>query len=117
MSILRPAILRFVLVTCCAGTALSFAAVSVAQELRLAREMTLADALTYAKAHQPQIRSALSRFRAQQAMADIPRSQWMPSAGIAAQAFAGSANNTTASYLGAGSIDLPRIGGTSAYSP
>lgn len=76
------------------------------------RVITLPEALSYARDHQPQIRSALAEFAARRAEARIPRSQWMPQIGATAQIFVGTTNNTTTSYLGVPEVDLPRIGAT-----
>ena len=46
--------------------------------------------------------------------ARVPRAQWLPAFGATVQAFAGTVNNSTASYLGVPEVDLPRIGGTPA---
>lgn len=77
-----------------------------------ARRMALDEALAYARAHQPALRRALARVAAATADARIPRAQWLPSAGATLQAFGGTANNTTASYVNVPELDLPRIGGT-----
>jgi outer membrane protein TolC len=74
--------------------------------------MTLDQALAYARTHQPALRSALARVAAASADARVPRAQWLPSFGATAQAFEGTTNNTTASYLGVPEVDIPRIGGT-----
>jgi len=94
-----------VVVTLCAGPA------SGAES---PRAMSLNDALAYARAHQPSLQSARARVAAAAADTRIPRAQWLPSFGATVQAFEGTANNTTASYLGVPEVDLPRIGGTSA---
>jgi outer membrane protein len=78
------------------------------------RSMSIEDAIAYARAHQPQIRTALARLAAQQEQANIPRSQWLPLVGVTAQLFAATANNTTGTYVSPGFIDIPRIGATSA---
>ena len=75
--------------------------------------MTLAEALEYAKAHQPAIIAARARVVAAQADAQISRAQWLPSAALGAQLLAGTSNNTTTSYVAMYGIDVPRIGGTS----
>jgi outer membrane protein TolC len=80
------------------------------------RAMTLDEALSFARAHQPALRSALARVAAAAADTRIARAQWLPGLGITAQAFEGTANNTTASYIGAPRVDLPRIGGTRVAS-
>jgi outer membrane protein len=74
--------------------------------------MTLAEALAHARAHQPSLQSAIARVAAAAADTRVPRAQWLPSFGGTLQAFAGTANNSTASYLGVPEVDLPRIGGT-----
>jgi outer membrane protein TolC len=78
--------------------------------------MTLDEALAYARAHQPSLRSALARVAAAAADSRIPRAQWLPGFGATLQAFEGTANNSTASYVGVPDVDLPRIGGTAVRS-
>jgi outer membrane protein len=80
------------------------------------RAMSLEEALTYARAHQPSLQSALARVVAAAADTRIPRAQWLPGFGATLQAFEGTANNSTASYLGVPDVDLPRIGGTPVRS-
>lgn len=77
-----------------------------------ARKVTLADALAFAREHQPAVRAALAQIQTERTNADIPRAQYLPLVGITAQFLEGTANNTTASYLGDPFVDLPRIGGT-----
>ncbi len=77
-----------------------------------ARQVTLAEALAYARAHQPAVVASLARIRAEQANAQIPRSEYYPVVGLTAQLLEGTTNNTTASYIGSPTVDLPRIGGT-----
>src|SRR5262249_32949733 len=81
-----------------------------------ARAMALDEALAYARAHQPSLQSALARVAAAAADRRIPRAQWLPGVGATLQAFEGTTNNSTASYLGAPRVDLPRIGGTPVKS-
>ncbi len=76
--------------------------------------MELSEALDYASAHQPQIRSALAELAARQSEARVPRAAWFPQVGASAQLLVGSTNNTTASYLNVPETDLPRIGSTRA---
>jgi len=83
-------------------------------EAAAARQMTLVEALAYARVHQPQVRSALAEVRARLAEAQVPRAQWFPQVGATAQVFYGTANNTTALYLAVPEADLPRIGATKA---
>src|SRR5262249_854424 len=85
-------------------------------ELTPIRAMTLEQALAYARAHQPALQSALARVNAAAADTRIARAQRLPSFGPTLQGFEGTTNNTTASYLGAPKVDLPRIGGTRVVS-
>jgi outer membrane protein TolC len=80
------------------------------------RAMTLPEALAYARVHQPAIQNALARVEAAAAEARVARAQWLPSLGATAQVFEGTANNSTAAYLGVPEVDLPRIGGTAVRS-
>jgi outer membrane protein TolC len=80
----------------------------------IARQITLADALAYARAHQPAVRAALARIQQEKANAEVPRAQYYPLVGATAQFIEGTSNNTTASYLNTPFLDLPRIGGTLA---
>jgi outer membrane protein len=98
-----------------AETAAGASSTSLSEKLGLsnpARVMSLKDALAYADAHQPSLQAALDRVKAAQADAQVPRAGWLPRAGMAAELFGGTANNTTASYLNVREVDLPRIGGT-----
>lgn len=76
------------------------------------RSMTLDEALAYAKAHQPAVRAARERIAAARADAAVPGAQWEPRIGVAAEMFGATANNSTASYVSASPLALPRIGGT-----
>jgi outer membrane protein TolC len=76
------------------------------------RSLDLAEALAYAAAHEPRIRSALAQWRARRAEARVPRAAWFPQIGGTAQLVVGSTNNTTASYGGVPEVDLVRIGAT-----
>jgi outer membrane protein TolC len=79
------------------------------------RTMTLGEAIAFARAHQPQVRAALARVNARKAEAEIPRAQWLPTAGVTAQLFGATANNTTGTYVSPGSyMDVPRIGATTS---
>jgi outer membrane protein TolC len=78
--------------------------------------MTLDQALTYARAHQPSLQSAIARVAAAAAAGRIARAQWLPSFGATLQAIEGTTNNTTASYLGVREVAIPRIGGTPVKS-
>ncbi len=76
------------------------------------RAFTLAEALAYARQHQPQIRSALAELAARNAEARIPRAEWLPQVGAVLQLFAATSNNTSAVYLNVSEADVPRVGGT-----
>jgi outer membrane protein len=89
-----------------------FAAPAVAQTSTNMPTMTLAQALDYARAHQPSIKSALAEYEARRADARVPRAQWLPQVGATAQLFVATANNSTAMYLGVPEVDIPRIGGS-----
>lgn len=78
------------------------------------RAVSLGDAVAYAKSHQPGVRAAIARIAAQKAIAEIPRAEWLPTFGATAQFFGATANQTTASYVSPGVLDIPRIGGTTA---
>jgi len=79
-----------------------------------ARKVTLAEALAYAREHQPAVLAALAQIRTERANAQVPRAQYLPLVGVTAQFVEGTVNNTTASYLTDPFVDLPRIGGTPA---
>ena len=81
-----------------------------------ARAMSLGDAITYARAHQPAVLAGIARVAAQKEAANIPRAQWQPLIGVNAQILGATANNTTASYVGPTYMDIPRIGATRAVS-
>jgi outer membrane protein TolC len=80
------------------------------------RAVTLDDARSYARAHQPSLRAALARIAAAKADAAVPRAQWYPQLGATAQVFLGSANNTTAQYITTPVLDIPRIGGSTSVN-
>jgi outer membrane protein len=80
------------------------------------RTLTMSEALSYAHAHQPSIHAALSRVAARMAAANVPSGQWLPTVGLTAQIFGMTANNTTATFVQAQFIDIPRIGATPVTS-
>jgi len=80
--------------------------------LQPARSMTIAEALSYAREHQPAIRAALSKVKAQMETAKVPSGQWLPTVGLTLQGFGMTANNTTGTYVQPFYMDIPRIGGT-----
>jgi outer membrane protein len=65
------------------------------------RSMTLGDAISFARAHQPAIRAAMARVAAQQEEARVPRADWLPQVGATAQIFGATSNNTTGTFVGA----------------
>jgi outer membrane protein len=77
-----------------------------------ARVLTMAQALDYARAHQPAIRAALARVSERMVDAKIPTAQWLPTVAVTGQIFAMTANNTTGTYDPPAFMDIPRIGGT-----
>jgi outer membrane protein len=78
------------------------------------RVLTMAQALDYARAHQPAIRAAIARVSERMAEANVPSGQWLPTLAVTGQIFAMTANNTTGAYVEPAFMDLPRIGGTPA---
>lgn len=78
--------------------------------------MTLAAALDFARTHQPTLAIARARIAAATAQASIPGAAWQPAVALTGQAFAYTSNNTTATYVGAPGVDIPRVGGTKATS-
>jgi outer membrane protein len=85
---------------------------AVAHAAEAPRAVTLQEARTYARAHQPSVRAALARVAAAKADAAVPRAQWYPQLGATAQLYVATANDTTALYLNTPQVDVPRIGGT-----
>ncbi len=79
-----------------------------------ARSFSLADALAYALAHQPQIRAALAELDARYAEVRGERARWLPRLGATAQIFAATDNNSSAAFLNVPETDLSRVGGTPA---
>ncbi|HVY49520.1 MAG TPA: TolC family protein [Minicystis sp.] len=81
------------------------------------RAMRLNEALRYAMAHQPQVVAAAARVAAARADARVPRAQWLPVLGAAAELVVGTTNNTTATPVNSGVLDVARIGGTTVVAP
>jgi outer membrane protein TolC len=92
-------------------------ALPLMSDMPVARPISLADALAYARAHQPAIQAALARVRTEEANAKIPRAEWQPTLGATAQIFGATSNNTTATYVIPDGMALPRIGGSASVSP
>jgi outer membrane protein len=102
---------------------LALASQAAAQEQRSAssaiaptRSMSLAQAITYARAHQPAIVAGIARVSAREREADVPRAQWQPTIGATAQLVGATANNTTTVFASPSFLDLPRIGATRAVA-
>jgi outer membrane protein len=72
--------------------------------------MTVREAVLYAWAHQPTLQAMQARMEVARRSASLLRAEWLPQLGATAQMFGGTMNNTTAMFLGAKSVDLPRIG-------
>lgn len=75
-------------------------------------KFNLSRAIEYAKKNNPDIRLTATRIRAARAFAAIPKAQWLPRAGAAAQIVGSTVNNSTATILSNPMVDLPRIGAT-----
>ncbi len=78
------------------------------------RAITLREAITYARAHQPSLAAAQARVEVARAEAQLPRAARLPRITAGAELLVGTNNNTTASYGGPLGFDVPRIGGTPA---
>lgn len=81
------------------------------------RTISLREALSYARAHQPSLQAARARVEVARASAQLPRAAYTPRIVAGAELLAGTNNNTTASYGGPLGFDVPRIGGTPANAP
>jgi outer membrane protein len=112
--------LHTVLVVLCCSTASHFAFGQTAElpagAPPTSRAMTLPDALAYAHAHQPTIRASVARVAARIEEAKVPNGQWLPFVGVTGQVLGGPMNNSTASYVASDTVEIPRIGGTSALT-
>jgi len=86
----------------------------LSKELLVPPKVSLAEALDYAAKNQPAVKAALARVAERQTEVGIPKGAWLPSIGVTLQVLAGTANNTTASYLGAPLVPTPRVGGTTS---
>ncbi len=108
----RPPIRTIFVAALAALAVLAQASAAEGPPNRPVRSMTLPEALAYAREHQPAVRAALARVQASEADARATRARWTPYVAATGQLLVGTANNTTASYLGVLGVDLPRIGGT-----
>src|ERR1700759_1282592 len=82
------------------------------------RTVTLHEAITYARVHQPSLAAARARAEVARSTAQLPRAALTtPRIVAGAELLVGTNNNTTASYGGPLGFDVPRIGGTPANAP
>jgi outer membrane protein TolC len=78
------------------------------------RTITLREAISYARTHQPSLAAARARIEVARGQAAVPRAARAPRVTAGAELLVGTNNNTTASYGGPLGFDVPRIGGTPA---
>lgn len=78
------------------------------------RTITLREAISYARAHQPSLAAARARVEVARGQARLPGASRAPKVTAGAELLVGTNNNTTASYGGPLGFDVPRIGGTPA---
>ncbi|HEX4459181.1 MAG TPA: TolC family protein [Polyangia bacterium] len=78
------------------------------------RSLSLAEALAYAAAHQPDLRAAAARVEAVRTRRDVSQARWYPTLTAAAELVASTTNNSTGSYLAVNGIDNPRVSATAA---
>ncbi|HEX8907579.1 MAG TPA: TolC family protein, partial [Anaeromyxobacteraceae bacterium] len=76
--------------------------------------MALPEALEYARAHQPSILAARARLAATELDTRVPGAMYLPRLAASVQGYAATTNNSTALYVSAPGLDLPRVGGTAA---
>jgi outer membrane protein TolC len=79
--------------------------------------ITLRQAVTYARDHQPSLLAARARVDLARAQARLPDAAKAIRIGAAAELLGGTNNNTTASYATLGFLDVARVGGTPANAP
>ncbi len=80
------------------------------------RKLALHEAIAYAREHQPSLAAARARVEAAREAARVPRAaRETPRIVAGAEILGGTNNNSTASYGPLG-FDIPRIGGTPAYT-
>jgi outer membrane protein len=82
----------------------------------VARAFSLAEALAYARVHQPELGAAVARLDAVRADASVTRAGWYPKVVGTAQMIVATANNSTGTYLSVPAFDNPRISSTPAAS-
>ncbi|MFT3693645.1 MAG: TolC family protein [Kofleriaceae bacterium] len=81
-----------------------------------ARDFTLADAIAYARHHQPALAATRAELAARRLDAHAVEGAWLPRVGATAQLFAATANNTTGADVGVQDVALYRISSTPATS-
>lgn len=79
-----------------------------------ARQMTLDEAVAFARAHHMRVASARARTEAAARETEVPSAQWLPRVGAMAQVVGSTVNNSSTTLLGTATVDLPRIGATRA---
>lgn len=79
--------------------------------------MSLAEALVFARQHQPDLVVARERLRAAEVGLGLPRAGWLPQVGAMAQLNVATSNNSTAVVQAGGAVALSRIGGTPQTIP
>lgn len=83
-----------------------------ASETSAPREMTLEQAIAHARANHARLQAARLRLAAARREAEVPRAQWLPRVGGFAQVVGATTNNSSATQIGVGTVDIPRVGGT-----
>jgi outer membrane protein len=81
------------------------------------RNVTLREAIAFAREHQPSLQAARARALVAREQAELPHAAWSPKLVAGASLLVGTNNNTTASYGGPFGYFVPRIGGTPANAP
>jgi len=74
--------------------------------------VTLPEALKAAREHQPQLQAARLRLEAAKHELDAANAGWLPTVGGLVELVGSTTNNSTATLLSNGAVDLPRIGAT-----
>jgi len=76
------------------------------------RSMTLEQALEHARANHARVHSARLRVTAARREAEVPGAQWLPRVGGFAEVVGATTNNSSATQIAVGTVDIPRVGGT-----
>ena len=80
------------------------------------RSMTLEAAIAHAREHHPDLAAARGRVAAARADAQVPKAQWLPTAGAVVELVGSTVNNSSSTVLSNSAVDLPRIGATPIVS-